>query len=76
MKQQNHGVPDSGCGFGCGFGWAENWGASMILVAGRYYTKRSNLGVPAARMSEKGLFWEQVLHRKAESWGTCLMYLP
>ena len=39
-------------------------------VAGRCYTKRSNLGVPAARMSKKGLFWEQVLHETAESWGT------
>ena len=42
----------------------------MILVAGRYYTKRSNLGVPAARISEKGQFWEQVPHETAESWGT------
>ena len=42
----------------------------MILVAGRYYTKRSNLGVPAARMRGKGQFWEKVLHETANLWGT------
>ena len=40
-------------------------------LRGRCYTKRSNLGVPAARTREMGQFGEQVLHETAESWGTC-----
>ena len=57
MKQQNRGVPGP-------ISELQNG------VAGRWYTKRSNIGVPAARMSEKGLLWEQVQHETAESWGT------
>ena len=42
----------------------------------RYYTKRRYCGVPTCFSGLQSRFAGQVLHRKAESWGTCLMYLP